>query len=42
MRGCGPFLHEDPRDRPDSVFGGTTTLHGGPERVSFILLPVVP
>ena len=24
--GCGPFLHDDPRDRPKAVFGGRTTL----------------
>ena len=22
LRGCGPFLHDDPRDRPAAVFGG--------------------
>ena len=25
--GCGPFKHDDPRDRPVSVFGGDVTLH---------------
>ncbi len=30
MRGCGPFVHDDPQDRPPQVFGGTTTLHVGP------------
>jgi predicted acyl esterase len=39
LRGCGPFLHDDPRDRPMSVFGGRTTLHLAD---SFVLLPVVP
>jgi len=24
MRGCGPFVHDDPDDRPPEVFGGTT------------------
>ena len=23
-RGCGPFLHDDPRDRPPAIFGGIT------------------
>jgi uncharacterized protein len=41
LLGCGPFLHNDPRDRPSSIFGGTTTLHlGGDE--AFVLLPVIP
>ncbi len=42
LRGCGPFLHDDPRDRPAAIFGGRTTLHAGPGRESFILVPVVP
>jgi len=42
LLGCGPFLHNDPRDRPASVFGGTVTLHMGPQQQSYILLPVVP
>ena len=40
--GCGPFLHDDPRDRPPEIFGGTTTLHSGPENENFILVPVIP
>jgi predicted acyl esterase len=39
LRGCGPFLHDDPRDRPAAVYGGRTTLHLGD---SFLLLPVIP
>jgi predicted acyl esterase len=42
LRGCGPFLHDDPRDRPAAIFGGTTTLHLDPEAPSFVLLPVIP
>jgi len=42
LRGCGPFLHDDPRDRPPEVFGGDNTLHAGPGRESYVLLPVVP
>ena len=42
LRGCGPFLHDDPRDRPASVFGGENTLHAGPQQSSYILLPVIP
>jgi predicted acyl esterase len=42
LRGCGPFLHDDPRDRPAAIFGGTTTLHFSPERASYLRLPVIP
>ena len=40
LRGCGPFLHDDPRDRPAAVFSGTTTLHLGSD--SYLLFPVIP
>ena len=26
MTGCGPFVHDDPRDRPDGVFAGQSPL----------------
>ena len=42
LRGCGPFLHDDPHDRPAAVFGGTTSLHFGPGRRPYLLLPIVP
>jgi len=42
LLGCGPFLHNDPRDRPAQVFGGKVTLHMGPRHPSYILLPIVP
>jgi predicted acyl esterase len=42
LLGCGPFLHDDPRDRPASVFGGKVTLHAGPRQPSYILLPIIP
>jgi hypothetical protein len=42
LRGCGPFLHDDPRDRPPEVFGGDNTLHAGPGRESYVLIPVIP
>ena len=40
--GVGPFLHDDPRDRPPELYSGTTTLHLGPARSSQLLMPVVP
>jgi hypothetical protein len=40
--GCGPFLHDDPRDRPVAIYGGRTTLHFGGGRENSVLLPVIP
>jgi predicted acyl esterase len=42
MRGCGPFVHDDPTDRPLEVFGGKVTLHVGPQHPAHVLLPVIP
>jgi hypothetical protein len=42
FRGCGPFLHDDPRDRPKEIFGGRTSLHIGPGRPAYVLLPIIP
>jgi predicted acyl esterase len=42
MRGCGPFLHDDPEDRPPEIYGGRVTLYAGGERESYVLLPVIP
>jgi predicted acyl esterase len=41
LRGCGPFLHDDPDDRPAEVFDGEVTLHLGDEACSHLLLPVI-
>jgi predicted acyl esterase len=40
MKGCGPFTHEDPTDRPPAIFGGKVTLHL--DKKPFILLPIIP
>ncbi len=42
MRGCGPFIHDDPQDRPPAIFGGKVTLHLGPNRPASVLLPIIP
>ena len=42
LTGCGPFLHDDPRDRPRSVFGGRTTLHVDTNGANYLLLPIIP
>ena len=40
--GCGPFLHDDERDRPADLFGGLTTLHIGPDRPAHVVTPIIP
>ncbi len=35
--GVGPFLHDDPSDRPPALFDGITSIHGGS-----VLLPLIP
>jgi len=42
LLGCGPFLHDDPRDRPSAIFGGEVTLHCGGAHAANILVPVIP
>jgi uncharacterized protein len=42
LTGCGPFLHDDPRDRPPRIFGGVTGLHFGGTARPYLLLPVIP
>ncbi|MBM3341258.1 MAG: CocE/NonD family hydrolase [Betaproteobacteria bacterium] len=42
MSGCGPFMHDDPDDRPPAIFGGKVTLHFGPRYPAAALLPIIP
>jgi predicted acyl esterase len=42
LMGCGPFLHDDSRDRPPDIFGGVTTLHSDQAGQPYVLLPVIP
>ncbi len=42
LRGCGPFLHDDVRDRPPEIFDNEVSLHFGPGRQNFVLLPMIP
>jgi uncharacterized protein len=42
FQGSGPFLHDDPRDRPEDIFGGRTTIYTGSEKGSYVLLPLIP
>ena len=41
LTGVGPFLHDDPIDRPVEVFGGLVAVHTGPGTPSQLLLPVI-
>lgn len=42
LKGCGPFLHDDPRDRPPALFNGITTLKFGGAKAPYLLLPIIP
>jgi uncharacterized protein len=42
LTGCGPFLHDDPIDRPKDIFGGVTSLHFGRDKQPYLLLPIIP
>ncbi|HZP69466.1 MAG TPA: CocE/NonD family hydrolase [Pseudolabrys sp.] len=42
LKGCGPFLHDDPRDRPPAIFAGITSLHFGRGKSPYLLLPLIP
>lgn len=42
LTGVGPFLHQQPQDRPAEMFGGTTTLHFEEGKYPYVLLPVIP
>ncbi len=40
--GVGPFVHKDPRKRPEAVFGGEVTLHADAQRQPYVMLPIIP
>lgn len=42
LRGVGPFIHADSRNRPLEIYGGTNTLHFDRDRQPWIMLPIVP
>ncbi|MEU0526444.1 CocE/NonD family hydrolase [Streptomyces niveus] len=42
LTGCGPFLHNDDRDRVAGTYDGRTTVHTGGDHASYLLLPVIP
>jgi predicted acyl esterase len=40
--GCGPFLHDDPHDRPPTIYGGKTTIHFAADHENYVMLPIIP
>ena len=40
--GVGPFLHNDPTDRPPKIFGGNVTIHFDKDKQPYVLVPIVP
>jgi uncharacterized protein len=42
LKGVGIYTHADPTHRPAHIYGGTTTLHTGPDHPATLLLPVIP
>jgi uncharacterized protein len=42
LKGCGPFIHDDPRDRPAAIFNGITSLHFGRGKMPYLLVPIIP
>ena len=42
LKGCGPFLHNEPRDRPPQIFGGRNSVHIDSSNPAYILLPIIP
>ena len=40
--GVGPFLHNDPADRPPKIFGGNVTIHFDKDKQPYVLVPIVP
>jgi uncharacterized protein len=42
MYGVGPFTHNDPKDRPPQIFGGSNTLLFAADKAPYLLLPIIP
>ena len=40
LKGCGPFLHDDPRDRPRAGFRGTKSVCTL-TKPNYLLLPII-
>ena len=42
LKGSGPFLHNEVRDRPKEIYGGKVSVYFGEKYPSSLLLPIVP
>jgi len=42
LRGSSMWFHDDPQYRPPDIYDNEVTIHSGPERASYLLVPVVP
>jgi hypothetical protein len=42
MKGVGPFVHADPKDRPAATLGGKNRLHFEADKEPYLLLPIIP
>lgn len=42
MTGSGAYWHDDPRDRPEEIFGRKVSLYVGEGREAYLLIPVIP
>jgi predicted acyl esterase len=42
LRGVGPFIHNNSKDRPADVFGGRNALHFDENRQAWLMLPIIP
>jgi predicted acyl esterase len=42
LRGVGPFIHADPRNRSPEIYGGKNTLHFNRGRQPWVMLPIIP
>lgn len=41
-QGAGIFLHNEPSDRSDEIFGGKNRIHIGPDYENWLQLPIIP
>lgn len=41
LKGCGPFLHNDPRDRPSAIFDNEVSLHLDGKGTNYLLMPII-
>jgi predicted acyl esterase len=43
LKGCGPFLHDEPRDRPPEIFDASVSVHAEANDMdaTYLLLPII-